>query len=198
MAHRRRTPPGGTHEAPGARLRRIGGVLGTCLAASAVGALVLPPTPAGAQSFGPSGCCYYADNSIETYYYSNLTLGDINAMEVARWNKLEATDMTTQLHSSSNNDTDLIVYDDNYSNETWSGRWQCDLLVSGSSTKCNRGRITFNLRFGNANYALACQEQGHGIGLDHSSSTGSCMYQNSSVAASDYDTHDKGHINGYY
>lgn len=38
--------------------------------------------------------------------------------------------------------------------------------------------------------ALLCQEVGHTIGLDHRSSTSSCMHQNSSAASADPDSHD--------
>lgn len=183
----------------GTRRRRRG--LGAGAVALALGALVMTPTPAGAQSFGPGACeggCYYADNSLETYYYSSLNSATRTSIEFARASRLESTDMTTDVYESANNDTDILVYDELYPVSSWAGVWMCDLLVSGSSTKCNRGHITFNLRFGSPNYALACQEQGHAVGLDHSTSTGSCMHQDSAVAATYYDTHDKGHINGYY
>jgi hypothetical protein len=161
-------------------------------------ALVLAADPALAQPFGPGACggaCFYADNSIETFYYNGLTVGDVNAMEVVRTNRVEPTDLSTQLQASSNNDTDIITYDDNYGpgNAAW---WQCDLLVSGSPSKCNRGHVIINLYYGNATYGVACMEIGHGLGLDHSTNTGSCMHNPPSYG--DYDAHDKGHINGYY
>lgn len=174
---------------------------GTGALVLALGALALTPTEASAQSFGPGACagnCFYADNGNETYYYNGLTVGSISSMEAARTGQLEPTDMTTSLFQSANNDTDVIVYDDNLPNTSWNGLWVCDVLVSGSTTKCNRGRIHLNLRYGVPNRAITCQEQGHAVGLDHSSTTGSCMYQNAAVAATAYDTHDKGHINGYY
>ncbi|HUR52158.1 MAG TPA: hypothetical protein VMZ11_08545 [Mycobacteriales bacterium] len=167
----------------------------------ATGALVLTPATANAQPFGPGACsnaCYYADNSNHTFFYNGLTVGDVSAMEFARSTRLEATDMTTDLFQSANNDTDVVTYDDTYPSSPWAAWWGCDVLVSGSSTKCNRGHITINLRFGTATFPLTCQEVGHSVGLDHSLLTGSCMYQNSDVAGSDFDTHDKAHINGHY
>jgi hypothetical protein len=164
-----------------------------------VAALVLVPSPVNAQPFGPGACgggCYYADNANETFFYSGLTVGDINAMEVVRVNRLEPTVMTTTLQTSSNNDTDVITYDDNYGPNGYTAWWQCDLLVAGDSSKCNRGRIVINLYYGTATYGEACQEVGHAVGLDHSTNTGSCMHLPPTYA--DYDTHDKGHINGYY
>jgi hypothetical protein len=177
------------------RFRRHAGALVT----GAVLALVASPTPALAQPFGPGACggaCYYADNSNETFFYNGLTVGDINAMEVVRTQRLEPTDMTTQLQTSSNNDTDVITYDDSYGANNLAAWWMCDLLVSGSTSLCNRGRIVINLYYGTATYGVACMEVGHGVGLDHSTNTGSCMHDPPSYA--DYDTHDKGHINGYY
>jgi len=170
------------------------------VAGAALAALALGPTAAWAQPFGPGACggsCYYADNSNETFYYSGLTVGDLNGTELGRA-RLEATDMTTQVQTSSNGDTDVIVTDDYYGTGQWAAWWYCSATVSGDSSKCNQGHIVLNLSWGTANTALTCQEIGHGVGLDHSTSTGSCMYQDNTVAGSDYDAHDKGHINGRY
>ena len=170
------------------------------LASGAVAALVMSPSPALAQPFGPGACgggCFYADNSLETFFYNGLTVGDISAMEFARTTRLESTDMTTQLQTSSNNDTDLIAYDDTYGPNGQAAWWHCDLLVSGSSTKCNRGSVTINTYYGTATDGVTCQEVGHGVGLDHSTLTGSCMHSPPG-SATDYDAHDRGHINGYY
>jgi hypothetical protein len=205
MARRSKAPTGGAPGDGGTGSASVSGshrgLLGVGLAAAALGALVLVPTPAHAQPFGPGACggaCFYADNSTETFFYNGLGVSNIGTMEWARA-RIEYTDMTTQLQTSSfNNDTDIVTYDDNYATSSWWGWWACDVLVSGSSTKCNRGHVLLNLRFGNAPYALTCQEVGHGVGLDHSTSTGSCMYPYASQAASDFDSHDKGHINGYY
>jgi hypothetical protein len=205
MARRRRPPAGGMQEQPrsgsasGSAPRH--GLLGVGIAAAVTGSLVLAATPAYAQAFGPGACgggCFYADNSNETFYYLSLSLTDINSTELGRY-RLDATDMSTQVQASSyNSDTDVIVEDANYGSGRASAWWYCATWVSGSNnTKCNQGHIIFNQYF-TSNEALACQEIGHGVGLDHSTSSGSCMYQNAAVAARDYDAHDKGHINGYY
>jgi hypothetical protein len=137
-------------------------------------------------------------NSNETFYYDAVTVGNITSTESGRA-RLDATDMTTQVQTASyNGDTDILVSDDYFGTKNPAAWWYCATKVSGSTTKCNQGHIVINLSWGTANAALTCQEIGHGVGLDHSTSTGSCMYQNSSFAATDYDTHDKGHINGYY
>jgi hypothetical protein len=179
------------------RHRTRGALVGSVV----LGALVLMPGTALAQPFGPGACggyCYYADNGNETFYYDGLTVGDISSTETGR-SRLAATDMTTQLQTASyNGDTDILVSDDYVPNDPWSAWWYCSAMVSGSSTKCNQGHIVINLSRGTANVPLTCQEIGHAVGLDHSTSTGSCMYQDNSKAASNYDTHDKGHINGYY
>lgn len=171
------------------------------LIGAAVAALVATPSPAWAQPFGPGACgggCYYADNSNETFFYNGLTVDRISVSESGRA-RVEATDMTTTLQTASyNSDTDIVVSDDSYGTAKAPAWWVCTALVSGSTTKCNQGQVVYNLSWGNAPVPLSCQEFGHGIGLDHSTSTGSCMYQNASVAATDFDAHDKGHINGYY
>jgi hypothetical protein len=162
-----------------------------------LGALVLGATPAGAQSFGPSGCCFYADNSNHTYYNNVLTLGSEAAMDFAMLTRLESTDMTTDKFASWNNDTDVVAYDTTYSNEAWWGLWTCEVLVAGSATDCNRGTLRLNLRFGTPTTAVTCHEVGHSVGLDHSTLTTSCMQAGAGVA-NDYDTHDRSHINGHY
>ena len=186
---------GGNRGVPLRRRGRYGG----WLAAGAVAAVVLSPTPAWAQPFGPGACggaCFYADNSTETFYYLGLTVASITSAEHGR-SKLENTDMTTQLQTASyNGDTDIIVSDDYSASASWAW-WWCSSMVSGSTTKCNQGHIFYNLNHP-SNPPLGCQEVGHAVGLDHSTSTGSCMYQLSTSAASDFDAHDKGHINGQY
>jgi hypothetical protein len=205
MTHRRRRPGGAAagepHEeqATPAASRPPRGRLGAWLTASALGALALLPTSAEAQPFGPSGCCYYADNSNHTFFYSDLEARSVIQIDFARTQRLEPTDMTTQLQVNSYNaDTDVLVYDwDQGANGGVAGSWRCDTLVSTDTTKCNQGHIILN-NYYYGSYALSCQEIGHSVGLDHSTSTGSCMYQDSSQAANDYDDHDKGHINGRY
>jgi hypothetical protein len=182
--------------AGGRRFRRgvrIAAVLGVITLGQA-------PGPASAQPFGPgacSGACYYADNSNHTYFNNGLSAGDASSMNFAMLTRLQSTDMTVDQFQSWNNDTDVVAYDDNYGNTTWWGLWRCEVLVSGSSTKCNRGSITFNLYHGEAWTSLACQEVGHSVGLDHSTLTDSCMQQTAGTA-NDFDAHDRSHINGYY
>jgi hypothetical protein len=197
MAHRTRPAPDSLERsAQRAAPRRR--TLAGALAAGAVAAVGLLATPAEAQTFGPGGCCIFADNSNHTYFYSNVTTANRSVNEWVRVNRIETTNMTTQVQLTSNNDTDVIVYDGFWDGVSWAAYWRCDALVTSDSSKCNRGRVVYNQSFGTAIRALACQENGHSLGLDHSASTDSCMHQNASVAADDFDTHDKGHINGYY
>lgn len=176
------------------------------VAVLALTAVLAGPGPdALAQPFGPGACggnCPYADNNLHTFYYNNVNLKTIDSIEVARTRQLNPTDMDSVVYYSSNADTDVIVEDGYFSTGPYAnaaGVWTCMTTVAGSnSTKCNQGRLLINTRYGDATYARACHEIGHSVGLDHSESTSSCVYQPAEYGASSFSAHDIAHINGYY
>jgi len=166
------------------------------LAALGAAGVLLAPTAALANTFGPTGCCAWADNSNHTYFNNQLTLGNAAAMNYAMNTRLASTDMSVDEFQSWNNDTDVVAYDTDY-NEPWWGNYVCEVLVSGSSTKCNRATLRFDLTNGTATTAVTCHEVGHSVGLGHSTASGSCMREVFDTV-NDYDSHDRSHINGYY
>jgi hypothetical protein len=169
--------------------------------ALSLGVVGLAAVPAGAQAFGPSGCCLYADNANHTYYPWSLTAGTLSSLRFAMGFRLDSTDMTTDEFQSQDANTDVVAVDVAYGTDashSWWGLWTCDTLVSGSSTQCNKGTMRFNLSWGTPTAVLACHEVGHSVGLDHSLETSSCMVQPTSPTADDFSTHDRSHINGYY
>jgi hypothetical protein len=160
----------------------------------------MAPLPASANAFGPSGCCYYADNSIHTFYPWSLTSGTLSSLRYAMNTRLAVTDTSVYEFQSQDANTDVVAVDVAYGTDAahfWWGLWTCDTLVSGSSTQCNKGTLRFNLSWGTPNTVIACHEVGHSVGLDHSTETASCMYQPTG-SSDDYSTHDRSHINGYY
>jgi hypothetical protein len=169
--------------------------------ALSLGVVGLAAVPAGAQAFGPSGCCLYADNANHTYYPWSLTAGTLSSLRFAMGFRLDSTDMTTDEFQSQDANTDVVAVDVAYGTDashSWWGLWTCDTLVSGSSTQCNKGTMRFNLSWGTPDAVIACHEVGHSVGLDHSLETSSCMVQPTSPTADDFSTHDRSHINGYY
>lgn len=190
---------------PAAELRHMRRHCTGKIAAAIGGALLMvgawPAAAARATAFGPPAP-YFADNNNHTFFYNGVTVQNITATEWSRTNRLNPTDMSSDVFQSSNNDTDVIVEDATYTTGAmanyWGG-WTCVRLVSGSADKCNSGKLQLNLRFGYANYALTCQEIGHSLGLGHASTAASCMYQNANQATNYYSSHEiTDHINDRY
>ena len=170
------------------------------LATAVAGVVALAAAPAHAYTTwgGDFGNGYYfADNSNHTYYNNGLAPQHEIAMDYAMGTRLEATDMTTDKFESWNNDTDVVAYDDDYGVTTWRGQWHCEVEVS--SSVCNRGEIEINLHNGISNSVLTCHEVGHSVGLLHYTLTDTCMYHTySPTYPSDYNAHEKAHINAKY
>lgn len=112
--------------------------------------------------------------------------------------RLQSTDMTTDKFESWNLDTDVVAWDDYYGATNWAGRWYCVSLVAGSTDKCNQGYVELNLSYGVQSSKVTCHEVGHSVGLGLSTATSSCLYNPAASGSSDYDTHDRSHINGRY
>jgi hypothetical protein len=110
-------------------------------AALGVAALGLAPHAAWANDFGnPPGCCYFADNSIHTYYPWSLTSGTLSNLRYAMGTRLESTDMTTDEFQSQDANTDVVAVDVAYGTDeahSWWGRWTCDSVVAEAPWRCN-------------------------------------------------------------
>ncbi len=194
--------------------RRVAAIL----ASSAV-VLGLTDIGASAQPFGSglylttyvneSGY-WLANGALHRIDLNNTTTNVGSAVQWAMENALEPTAMTVELVDGDNYDARVIDYD--YGDNLLNAWVSCPDTATTSGTHpnkvCHGQKIHWNLYSGYASRqdtvherrAIACQELGHTVGLDHADSNPeSCML----VAAPQdrptrYSPHDKQHINGYY
>ncbi|HZD01107.1 MAG TPA: hypothetical protein VFA46_13225 [Actinomycetes bacterium] len=115
---------------------------------------------------------------------------DLNILKFADGHR---TDLNNQYALGSMPDPSYIGYHD------------CVYWVSFSKTRCRHGHIRYkNSNLGNTTYewALACHETGHSVGLRHqgslSQSTVRCMYNPVPSGDPYVGTHNVNHINGLY
>jgi hypothetical protein len=203
----------GPARASSARLRRRALAVGVGTAVALGSALATTGTaaanPFGNEYVDPNGVVMtYADNSNHTYVNESLIAQHEIAMDYAMLTRLEATDMTVQKQLSGNTDTDVKARDDDYPNSgKWIGRWTCvDAFYNGAGERlCNQAIVEINQHHwspdddGVRSSKVTTHETGHSVGLIHTSTTDSCMYPwAESATTSDFNTHDKVHINGRY
>jgi hypothetical protein len=162
---------------------------------------------------GGSGCCLYADNANETFNYDSTTSSTTNALDYAKSNLSDNTDMTTS-YVGDGAQTDFVGYDQYYTTY-WGLDWdgsstgfnifgatKCVSTDGADSGTCQRAEGRFDLADFDGFTALekravTCHELGHGIGLDHSTDSTSCMQTNDpSPGDKYYSSHDIAHING--
>lgn len=179
---------------------------------TAVGTVAAIATPAVADNwYGASGYigCQngtMADNWEHTYYYSSLTSAMSAATTWSRTNNVDPTNMQSVLLSTPTATTDVVVYDEDYTNfcgYTWNGSGgtvvglvSCVSLTTANT--CEKHEMRFDTSFtGSTSQAtqrvLACHETGHTIGLTHRS--GSCI-ATPLTSTNTYSGHDIGHIDG--
>ena len=118
------------------------------------------------------------------------------------------TDITTTIYTTTSPDTDIYypkevnVFDFDYGDTGWFGRWYCNTW--GAGNVCNVGTVNINL-FPKPPLPLndiearsiVCEEVGHSVGLAHSGAADSCMSQDWNDTL--LNAHDKGEIlNGRY
>lgn len=161
-------------------------------------AFLIPTLALGTNDLG-----HYANysGSSVSFNHVNLTTHMHNASSWNEANNLNPTDLV--VGHANNADPNFFngvnVYDDNYGDTTWAGRWYCSYRYSN---RCLRGTVQYNLfHITNPNEYLyhrnvACHEEGHAVGLDHTSDSTSCMKSPPSVRT--YTTHDKAIINAKY
>lgn len=145
-------------------------------------------------------------NSTITVEGCNLESHISNAYTWTLVNNIIPTDISVSAYACSSNGREIEVYDGNYGDTGWAGRWFCsswdiDFIA------CTVGTIQINTR--NPGYvhsgtsvdyhrAVLCHEFGHAVGLAHTTSTSSCMRNPAVSAAKYYNSHDKIHINSLY
>ena len=137
------------------------------------------------------------NNNVVTFNKSQLTTTISNAFNYNDSNSIEPTDISTTVYTNSSL-REVNVYDYNYGDTGWYGRWFCQTFYDGSLW-CADGRVQINLYWSyNDTQArsLVCEEIGHSVGLSHSAENASCMSQQwDKTFLSD---HDKAQLNNKY
>src|SRR5688572_25437051 len=93
-----------------------------CVLLAAAAATLLAQSAANPTNFagatGSTGCglINMADGVHNTYYYGSLTANVSTAMNWTRANNLDPTDMSSEVVSTVQSNTDALVYDSDYSN----------------------------------------------------------------------------------
>lgn len=146
-------------------------------------------------------------NSTVTFLKYYLTTVVSNAFNFNDMNSIEVTDIATTINTTTNPDNDIYyprevnVYDADYGDTGWYGRWAC--TTWGSFGVCVVGAVNINLfpepplPLNDAEArSLVCEEVGHAVGLAHSRDANSCMSQDWALTL--LNAHDKGILNGRY
>jgi hypothetical protein len=166
----------------------------------------------GAASLGCSGVDNSADSAAHGYWYnSELSSVMAQATSWARANAIDPTDITTFDVAALAFDTDVVVYDQNYTDwcgEAWHGAGpvigltHCVSLATNPANACEKAEVRYDESYtGGASTArrrnLACHENGHTLGLDHVVTNSSCMYY---VAGSNttFSSAERSWINSHY
>jgi predicted Zn-dependent protease len=144
------------------------------LAITAILLLGLAPTALG---FNLNG--YRAgENNVVTFNRSQLTTTIFDAFNYNDVNNIEPTDISTTLFTD-DTPKEVNIYDYDYGDTGWYGRWFCNTLKSGTLI-CLDGRVQINLYWSytvTQARSLVCEEVGHSVGLSHSAENASCMSQ---------------------
>lgn len=88
-------------------------------------------------------------NSTVTFLKYYLTAVVSNAFNFNDTNSIEATDITTTIYTTTNSDNDIYypkevnVFDLDYGDVGWYGRWYCNTW--GAGNVCNVGTVNINL-----------------------------------------------------
>lgn len=185
--------------------------------------LVVAADPVGATPFywrnSNTGCgpVNSADSASHGYWYSgDLTHAMAAATDWARANNVDPTDITTFSVPTLAFDTDVPVYDQNYSSwcdSSWHpqadglvGLSQCVSLATNPAGACEKNDVRHDESFtSTASLAnqrgLACHENGHTLGLGHplAGDSESCVKTGYPKPLLNYSTHEVSvHINPNY
>lgn len=195
-----------------------------CVGIVAISAFLV--APASANWFGPTGVARsvnevykcgggnITDDKDVSFYYDPVTPADVRG--VSNWVRtdlLNPTALDTSLQSTPNNDTDVYLIAQNYTDWCeaelgiqWTtngttglhGVTNCEVKDS-STPRCAKANVRLSTLFFGAHDApgdrwLVCHEVGHAIGLRHRQLSSSCM-ATCSTHPPFYTTHDIAHFN---
>lgn len=138
---------------------------------------------------------------IVSFHHVSLETAMHNA---SHWNEINVLNNQTDIvrqHTDAYSPSGVNHYDSDYGDTWWVGMWNC--MVSYGGSICVQGRVRYNIGVyneSNVNYArsIACHEQGHAIGLAHSTGGSSCMFSSPAQERPTYAPHDIAHINALY
>jgi hypothetical protein len=190
--------------------------LGALLAlAATLAMLCMPSAQAGHFSGANSGTgCFavnMADNNTHSFFYTAAVPQYMrDAINAARAESYDPTDINTVTSTDANSGTDVVTYQQDYS--TWcGGTWhpaggtvahtQCVSIVA-SNGRCQKHEMRFDESFVSITSSalrkhVACHESGHTLGLNHrTSSSASCMWTGSTYTY--IDQHDRDALNANY
>lgn len=183
-----------------------------------LGGLMLASWPAAqaghfSGATGGTGCSSpnMADNNTHSFFYTAAFPTYMrDAVNAARAESYDPTDINTVTSTNVNSGTDVVTYQQDYS--SWCGaRWhptggavghtQCVSLVI-SNGRCQKAELRSDESFvAGTSVArrkwLACHETGHSLGLNHrTAASDSCMWPEDDVPH--IDQHDRDALNANY
>lgn len=175
--------------------------------------LLVCPLPAVASNFGSTGSTGTAGTT------NGVFLSDNRYYEVGRISMLSTyssgvysaannqyglrTDLYATIRSPSSCDfsvQDVCVYDYYYGDNGYQGWNACAGGVSAPHPDmvCYVQYVKINLSYAPDPEAIACHELGHTLGLRHTSSTSTCLYNPPNSSRRTISSHDIDHINARY
>lgn len=161
----------------------------------------------GVQTTGCDSDVSRADNSVHTFYYQTVPDAMQGATNYIRNNEYDPTDVNTSVVSSSGEQTDVVVHQDNYEDGdcgySWHPNGMAGLATCRSANEqgdCARHDTWYDGswvadRQLESHRTLACHETGHTLGLQHRDTD--CMADPFSI---DYDLkdHNRDLLNVHY
>ncbi|WP_309066442.1 hypothetical protein [Microbacterium sp.] len=186
--------------------------IGAALAGALLGGASAEATNwSGATSYVGCHQLNKADSAAHGYYYSSLNSANTAAMNWARVNVIDPTDVNTY-NDAHNAQTDVVVFDGNfatycglswYSSTNTSGIVGLATCVSLSGASCEQHQIYLHEPWTSSKpadflQALASHESGHTLGLAHRSSGSTSMQVGYPKPSRYYDGHDWSHLNAAY
>lgn len=152
-----------------------------------------------------------ADNATHSFYYApSLPTYMRNKMNAIRTQSYDPTDINTVTSTNPNSQTDVVVYQRNYTNfcgVSWNGSGGSTVgltnCVSLSGNACQKFEVRFDSSYTDSATAaqrksLTCHETGHTLGLGHRLPSSSCMIPYVSSTETSIDQHDRDAINAHY